>query len=63
MLIKNDFTLIDKNESEKLAMFSLWYMFCQCGYKSMKENQCRSTPTSGPSQSKRKSPCSQVISL
>ena len=28
-----------------------------------KFEQCRSTPTSGPPQSKRKSPCSQVISL
>ena len=26
-------------------------------------NQCRCTPTSGPPQSKRKSPCAQVISL
>ena len=32
-------------------------------YKGRITKQCRSTPTSGPPQSKRKSPCSQVISL
>ena len=30
---------------------------------SLSEGQSRSTPTSGPPQSKRKSPCAQVISL
>ena len=52
------------------------YYKCKCGWKTIarekgaykcdncREIQCRSTPTSGPPpQSKRKSPCSQVISL